>query len=133
MIYKFLIILSGFAIIAYTKEYYNMVGNVELNVVQTKWLKFYKTLVDLPPPFLYSRPIAATILSRSTNPLLVWLRDIDLALRRFAFHIVIRPWFEQLSFVVILINVLAMSLSYYDQVCRHLNFIEFIVSHICMI
>lgn len=92
-----------------------MVGNVDLTNVQAKWLKYYKTLVDLPPPFLYSRPLPNAFLSNSSSAFVIWLRDLDLGIRRFAFRIVINPLFENTSFTVILINVFAMALNFYDQ------------------
>lgn len=106
----------GYAISSFTKEYYKMVGSEDLNIDQQKWLKTYKLLVDVVPAPMYSRPLVNEWLSRHTNVFSIIFREIDLFFRKICFKLAISPSFEKVSFFVILINIITMAISFYNEV-----------------
>jgi hypothetical protein len=95
-------LMIGTVVDTYNSNYAMFTGSSELTQMQKNWLDLYKQMVDTPPPLRYESPRYA-ICCRA-----------DVQFRKFFFWLQGHPTFENFSMLVIVFNVIALAMAYYQ-------------------
>jgi hypothetical protein len=114
----------GTVIDTYNSNFALHAGLSSLTDSEKEWVSVYKMIVDSPPLSLFPRPSFA------------WFSSVDLKIRQFCWRVVSDPRFDNVTLVVIFINLVLFAMDYYNapraysntlQICNEIITILFMV------